>query len=265
MKQHVFQLMEPAEEAGWSGKLVEFGLIGLVLANVLAVVLETVPDIGPPNAEFFERLEDVSLVVFAIEYVVRLWSCTCMTAYQRPILGRLRFAVQPMSLVDLLAISPLFLYGLDIDLRALRTVRMIRLLRLLKLARYFEGLAVLGRVLREKGPELLSMLFVMFLVLVVASTFMYRLENGVNPAFSSIPAAMWWGVATLTTIGYGDIVPVTPGGKVFGAFIAVLGIGMFAIPAGLLGSAFAHELNERRDARRRQQEQLRQNSGNRSN
>jgi len=261
MKQQVYQLLEPNEEAGLSGKLVELGLIGLVLANVLAVVLETVPDIGPPNAVFFERLEDVSLVVFTLEYVLRLWSCTHLSEYQHPVLGRLRFALHPMILVDLLAISPLFLYGLDFDMRALRALRMIRLLRLLKLARYFEGLSVLGRVMREKGPELLSMLFVMFLVLVVASTFMYRLESGVNPAFSSIPAAMWWGVATLTTIGYGDIVPVTPGGKIFGAFIAVLGIGMFAIPAGLLGSAFAHELNERRDARRRQQEQQRPGHG----
>lgn len=255
MKQKVFQLLEPAEEAGWTGKLVEFGLIGLVLANVLGVVLETVPEIGTSNAAFLEHLEEVSLLVFTVEYLLRLWSCTCMTAYRQPIRGRLRFAVQPMSLIDLMAISPLLLYGFDIDLRALRAVRMIRLLRLLKLARYFDGLYVLGRVVKEKGPELVSILFVMFLVLVVASTFMYRLENGVNPAFSSIPAAMWWGVATLTTIGYGDIVPVTPGGKIFGAFIAVLGIGMFAIPAGLLGSAFAHELNERRDAKRRQHEQ----------
>lgn len=255
MKRQVFQLLEPAEEAGITGKLVEFGLIGLVLANVLAVILETVPEVGPPNAEFFEWLEDISLVVFSVEYLLRLWSCTCMTAFQRPVVGRLRFAVQPMILVDLVAISPMFLYGLDFDMRALRTLRLVRLLRLLKLARYFDGLAVLGRVMREKGPELLSMLFVMFLVLVLASTFMFRLENGVNPAFSSIPAAMWWGVATLTTIGYGDIVPVTPGGKIFGACIAVLGIGMFAIPAGLLGSAFAHELNEQRDARRRKQEQ----------
>lgn len=255
MKRQVFQLLEPAEEAGWSGKLVEFGLIGLVLANVLAVVLETVPSIGPPNAEFFDLLEDTSLVVFTVEYLLRLWSCTCMTAFQRPVVGRLRFAVQPMSIVDLVAISPMLLYGLDFDMRALRTFRLVRLMRLLKLARYFDGLSVLGRVMKEKGPELLSMLFVMFLVLVLASTFMYRLENDVNPAFSSIPAAMWWGVATLTTIGYGDIVPITPGGKIFGAFIAVLGIGMFAIPAGLLGSAFAHELNERRDARKRQQGQ----------
>jgi voltage-gated potassium channel len=135
----------------------------------------------------------------------------------------------------------------SVDLRTLRAIRLIRLLRVLKIARYSESLQLLGRVLLSRRSELFITLVAVTVLLVVSSTLMYYAERDAQPEqFSSIPAAMWWGVETLTTIGYGDILPVTVTGKIINSFIALLGIGLFALPAGILGSGFVEELQRRR-------------------
>jgi len=152
-----------------------------------------------------------------------------------------------MALVDLLAILPFYLpMLLPIDLRFLRALRLMRLFRLLKMGRYVKSLRLMRHVLARRKEELLITLFSVLLLLVLSSSLMYFIEREAQPdKFASIPAAMWWGIATLTTIGYGDMYPVTALGKILGGFIALLGIGLFALPAGILASGFAAEIQQR--------------------
>lgn len=249
VRRRVFHLLGVAAEDDWPSRLVDLLLVLLIMANVAAVVLESVPQIQAAAGPAFAAFESVSLAVFTAEYLMRVWSCREDPRFAEPVAGRVRFALQPLMLIDLLAVLPGLLALGAIDLRMLRALRLLRLLRLLKLTRYSTSLAVFGRVLRSKAPELLSTLFVMLLLLVMASSLMYLLENEANPAFDSIPTAMWWGIATFTTVGYGDITPITAGGRLLGGAVAILGIAMFAIPAGLLGAAFGEELQQRRRGR----------------
>jgi voltage-gated potassium channel len=147
-------------------------------------------------------------------------------------------------IIDLIAILPFYLpLLLPFDLRVIRAFRLFRLLRVLKLSRYSESMRVLGNVILSKKEELFICIFTGLVLLIVSSSVMYFIESEAQPEkFSNIPEAMWWGVATLTTVGYGDIYPVTPLGRIIGAMVSILGIGMFALPAGILASGFAEEI-----------------------
>ena len=173
--------------------------------------------------------------------------------YKDPVRGRLRFLVTPMALVDLMAVLPFYLPFLFPDMRFMRAMRLFRLFRVLKLARYSESLQTFVDVLRLKKEELLLMLFAIMILLVISSSLMYEAENAAQPeAFSSIPAAMWWGIVTLATVGYGDVFPVTPWGKFIGSVVVLLGIGLFALPTGVLASGFAEVLAKRKEERKMQ-------------
>jgi voltage-gated potassium channel len=223
-------------------------LVVLICLNVAAVVLESVEEIHAAARALFHWFEVFSVSIFTLEYALRLWSCTAGDERRSPLRGRLRFATRPLLIVDLLAILPFYLPLLaGLDLRTLRAVRLMRLLRLFKIARYSESLRIIGSVLHRKRQELAVTVFSVFVLLVVASSLIYAVEREAQAdKFGSIPAAMWWGVTTLTTVGYGDVYPVTPVGKLLGAIIAILGIGVFALPTGILGAGFIEELQRRR-------------------
>jgi voltage-gated potassium channel len=225
-------------------------LASLILLNVTAVVLETVESLAKRWQRELDLFDGVSIIIFTIEYALRLWSCTADARYTRPIRGRVAFALKPMAIIDLLAIAPYYLSAFfALDLRVLRALRLYRMVRVFKLGRYSESLRILGCVLVAKRGELASTLFALILLLVVTSSLMYFAEHETQPQqFSSIPAAMWWGVATLTTVGYGDLCPQTIPGKLLGSIVAILGIGLFALPAGILGSGFVAHLQQRRKA-----------------
>lgn len=231
------------------GAFVRWFLAALIVVNVAAVVLETVPRLSASYAAVFYLLEVGSLTVFSAEYLLRGWAAGEHDRY-RGLLGRLRWALTPGAIIDLLAIAPaLFLT----DLRLVRILRLSRLVRVAKLGRYSLALRTLRRVLVARSPDVLSLSFVLLILLVLSSSLMYLLERDAQPeTFSSIPATMWWGIVTLTTIGYGDMAPVTVGGKLLGSFVAILGLGMFALPAGLLGGAFVEELGKARRLNREQ-------------
>ena len=251
MKERVHHLLAVSTDGDPHSRAVDLGILGLIFLNILALTLETVEPVYSRSPAAFHWFERISLVIFSIEYVLRMWSCTADPRYPRPILGRLRFFATPLALIDLLAILPLYLPLLGIDMRFIRIVRMLRFFRLAKLFRYSSALRLLGRVILGKRGELTSIFFVLLTMLVISSSLMYFAEHDDQPdKFSSIPQTMWWGVITLTTVGYGDYYPVTAMGKVIAACIAVLGIGMFALPAGLLGAGFVDELQERDGAER---------------
>jgi len=248
LKRRVYEIVEAHSGADRAGNIFKLGIMGLIVLSTISVVLETVPFLAQRYGVFFGWFERFSVAVFTAEYLARLWSCTADPALAHPVGGRLRMAARPLTLVDLAAILPFYMpFLFAVDLRFIRSLRLLRLARLLKLGRYSDSLQVLGRVFRNKKEELLITMFLAGILLVIVSSLMFFIENEVQPdKFSSIPAAMWWGIATLTTIGYGDIFPVTLAGKVLGSLSALIGIGMFALPAGILGSAFVEELNKRR-------------------
>ncbi|MDO7876031.1 ion transporter [Hymenobacter sp. ASUV-10] len=227
-------------------RVTDWGLIGLVLLNAGAVVLESVKSWDRRYHPVFASIELVSVFIFTLEYVLRVWSSAEDRRYRRPWLGRLRFVLSPLALIDLLSILPFYLsFGL-FDLRILRVVR---LFRVLKVARYVRALHVIGKVIRRKRAELLVTLGVLGLMLLMVSSLMYTIESEAQPdKFGSIPDTMWWGVATLTTVGYGDVFPITPAGKLLSSVIAVLGLGLFAIPTGILASGFSEQLHEQHAA-----------------
>jgi len=218
----------------------------LILFNLAAAILETVPALLARYGWFFERFEVASVTVFTVEYFVRVWSCTADPRFAHPITGRLRFMGSRLMLLDLLSILPFFVATGFLDLRLLRLFRLARFLRVLKLGRYSESIRTLGRVLRAKRSELGVAASAALMLLLIASTLMYFAENGHQPkVFSSIPAAMWWAVVTLTTVGYGDVYPMTPVGRILASLLAFSAIGLFALPAGILASGFSEEMRKR--------------------
>jgi voltage-gated potassium channel len=245
-------------------RVIDWTLIGLVLLNTATVVLDSVKEIDVHYHPLFAGIELVSIYVFTLEYVLRVWSCVEDRRYSQPWWGRLRFIFSPLAIIDLLAVLPFYL---SMGLLDLRFLRLVRLLRLLKVTRYVRALHVIGQVVRRKRAELLVTLGMIGLILLLVSSVMYSIESEAQPdKFGSIPDTMWWGVATLTTVGYGDVYAITPAGKVFSSIIAVLGLGLFAIPTGILASGFNEQLQERRgetdvcsgcDELRREVEQLR--------
>ncbi len=248
LKKKIYKLLEPASAGDLSSKAFDIFLIIVIFFNVLAVILESVESIGVPYAVLFQLLSIFSMGFFSIEYISRLWTCTENKKFEKPVTGRLRYALTPLALIDLIVLAPFFLpIFFQMDLRILRVLRLLRLFTLFKLSRYSSSLQLIRTVIREKKEELVVTFAVIMILLVLASGIIYFLENEKQPgAFSSIPAAMWWGVATMTTVGYGDMYPVTALGKFFGGFVAILGLGTFSLPAGIIAYGFIEEIQKKR-------------------
>jgi voltage-gated potassium channel len=238
IKSRLFEVMETAKPGDLPSRFFSIFMTVLILLNVIAVILETVEGLFLDYRYYFRIFEVVSVAIFTIEYLMRLLTCTTDARYKGQILGRLHYALTPLALVDLLAIFPFYLpVIIPFDLRFIRILRFIRLARILKVGRYFDSMKMMGSVVKSKKEELIVSIAMVIILLIIASGLMYFIENEAQPkAFANIPAAMWWGVATLTTVGYGDMYPITTAGKLLGAIIALLGIGIFALPAGILAS-----------------------------
>jgi voltage-gated potassium channel len=248
-KKRVYEIIEVAQDDDSASRTFDSFMMVLICLNIAVVIIETLKSIKTGHIVWFSIFDITSTLIFTIEYIVRLWACTADPRYAHPIKGRIRYALTPLALIDLIAILTFYLpLLLPVDLRVVRAFRLFRLLRVLKLSRYSESIQVLGNVVRSKKEELFICMFTGMILLVVASSTMYLVENEAQPdAFASIPKAMWWGVTTLTTVGYGDVYPVTPVGRLVGAIVSILGIGMFALPAGILASGFAEEIRRTHD------------------
>ncbi len=247
MKTRIHQLLAVSKKRGDAGWYFDLFIISLIILNVLAIVLESVQSVRTTFQAQFEAFEVFSVAIFTIEYLLRVWTANLNPHYHKPIIGNLKYAMTPLAIIDLLAFLPFYLASLGLDLRILRVLRIFRIFRLFKIVRYVKALSLINRVFRKKKEELIiSLVFTAFLLL-FASTLMYYVEHDTQPDnFSSIPRTMWWGIATLTTVGYGDIYPVTPLGQVLGGIIAIIGIGLFALPTGILASGFSEELSRRK-------------------
>ncbi len=247
MKKKVHEVLSVSKEKRTLSWYIDVSIMSLIVVNVLVTITETVQPIYEAYQAWFDTFELVSVIIFTLEYVLRVWTADLDPRYQKPFFGRLKYMFSPMALIDLLAILPFYLPFLGVDLRHLRVLRALRIFRLFKIVRYVQAILFIKNVFQNKREELtVSLIFTLFLLLIV-STVMYYVEHLAQPeAFASIPQTMWWGIATLTTVGYGDIYPITPLGKLLGGVIAIIGIGLFALPAGILASGFSEELERRK-------------------
>lgn len=246
LKKQVYLLLDPGDGGTVWDRVVNSIIVTMILLNLLAVCLETVEGFYREYGTWFRNFELFSVILFSIEYLLRVWSCTSMRKYRHPVQGRLRFVSSPGMLVDLIAIVPFYLPLGKLDLHSLRSLRMIRFVRFFKLARFLNASRVIRRVFASKKNELMISMLMVLTLIILAASLMYFIEHDAQPdKFSSIPDTMWWSVATLTTVGYGDVYPVTAVGKTLTACISILGIGMFALPAGILASGFSEEFKKK--------------------
>ena len=244
VRRRTYEVLEKAGEGDRLSQAVDIVIIAVILANMGAVVLESFEGLYERYAGWFAALELVSVALFTVELALRLWTCDLLRPGRTWPVAVMRFLVSPVGLIDLLAIVPFYLPLLiPVDLRVVRILRLVRFLRLLKLTRYTRSVTAIAAVVRERRHELMVAVFLTSLLLMVASTLMYYMESKVQPdAFPNIIASLWWAVATLTTIGYGDVFPVTGLGRLLSGIIAVLGIGLVALPTAIISSGFVEAL-----------------------
>ncbi|WP_319468472.1 ion transporter [uncultured Pseudodesulfovibrio sp.] len=252
IKKKLYLLLEDQSNIEPRARWVRAFLVVLILLSVTTVIIETMEDISIAYRHIFRGFEYFFVAIFTVEYIARLWVCNHGCDKHSGILGYVKHALNPFMLVDLLAILPFYLpYFLPNDLIFLRAIRLMRLLRVLKLGRYSDAVQVFSSVVKLKKEQLAVAGFGLGILLIIASSLMYYFEREAQPAiFSSIPHAMWWAIITLTTVGYGDAYPITAMGRFLASFLALLGIAMFALPAGIMSAGFV-EYGERKRNRKR--------------
>ena len=238
-RKRVWTLLEPASDKDTISKITDIFLVSLIFFNILMVILETVESLYLNYKTFFRNFELFSVTIFSIEYVGHLWSCVENKSKSETITkARIKYIFSFSALIDAIAILPSLLAFLfpTVDLRF---VRALRIFRLLKFSRYSSSINTLLVVLWDQRKSFGAAFFILFIILIISSSGMYLVEKDIQPdKFGSIPQSMWWSIVTLTTVGYGDVYPVTSMGKFFGSIIIILGIGTVALPSGILASAF---------------------------
>lgn len=240
IRRRTWQVLEMDTDGDDTSRTIDLMIMSLVFGNVVAVTLESVPAIESAYRDLFIAFEKVSVAAFSLEFVTRLWSVADAPGSRAPHWRkRLDYLRSPMAIVDLLAIAPFYLaHFIALDLRFLRV---LRLLRIVKLTRYSSALRRLRDVVQLQRSGLAASGFVMSVAIVLSASLIYVVEHEAQPeAFGSIPAAMWWAVCTLTTVGYGDVTPITPIGKFLASGIQLIGIAMVALPTSLFAAGFAH-------------------------
>jgi len=248
-RQKVHALVWPGEYGGKLHTYIDLFLVVWVVVSVAAVVLESVESIHFLLNVEFVILDTIAVTIFTVEYLLRVYSAVEEPRFRHHILGRFDYARSPQAVIDFLAIVPFFLEALLHHLFDLRFLRIFRLMRLLKLTRYTGATNTLAVVIKREWPIMGGAAFVMLLLVVLTASLGFIFEHEAQPdKFENIPQAIYWAVITLASVGYGDISPVTPMGRFLTIILALLGIGIFAIPAALLSSAFSDQLRREREA-----------------
>ena len=249
MRTRIYNILEMTDPQDFLSRAFSLFIVTLISLNVLCIVLESIPELDLLYRTQFFAIEIVSTVIFALEYSLRLWSCIeSETEKKAPLKSRIKYALSPLAIVDLLAFLPSILQVIfpGIDLRFLRV---LRLLRVFKLTRYFTSFELLLNVLHEERKNLAGIFFLLLVILTLAASALYLVERDMQPdKFGSIPQAMWWAIAALTTVGYGDVYPLSPTGKILGSLVTIVGIGMVALPSGILASAFSEQMRRKRES-----------------
>ena len=247
-QKRIFEIIEKGEAEDRASRLCDLFLFGLIILNLVAVCLETVGSLYTQYKAVFSIIEFVSVTIFSIEYVLRIWSCAASSEgkHSGASAKRIAYIFSFTGIIDLLAILPsiipLFFGGVD-----LRWLRILRLMRLLKFSHYSSALEDLISAVRHESRSFVATLYLLVLALLISSALIYVAEHDVQPEhFGSIPQSMWWTVVTLTTVGYGDIVPFTVAGKLIATLTALMGVCVVALLTGIVATGFTHQVAMRR-------------------
>lgn len=260
LRKRLYTQMEPTARDKTGLSPFNLFIVILVLLSFLALALETEPTMGADWMRAIDVFNVAIIIIFALEYLLRLWVAGENPRY-RGFRGRLRYICSSYALADLVAFLPELLWLLfapdDASAQIVMVLRVLRLARLAKISRFIPAFDVLGATLSRAGQQLFTTLAMAMALVYISAVLLYFVE-GVGGEqqenFASIPRAIWWAIATLTTVGYGDVYPVTPLGRFFASVIAIAGIGMVALPAGVFASAFSDEIRERENAKQERRE-----------
>ena len=248
LRQKVYALVNETPDSGKLHEIFEFIIVIWVLISVASVILESVDSINYYFHVEFIIIDTIAVAIFSTEFLMRIYSCTEDPKYQHWLAGRINFSRQFSSLIDIVAIAPFFLESLLDHLFDLRFLRVFRLMRLFKLGRHSAATKSLFYVIQREWPVMKAAIFIMLMLVMLAACLGYLFEHEAQPdKFENIPQSIYWAVITLASVGYGDISPVTPAGRTITIILALLGIGIFAIPAAILASAFSDQLRIERE------------------
>lgn len=245
IKRRAFEVVDVAEDGDRISKILDLIIMILILINVISVIVATFP-ISEAVQEIFDYIEIVSVIIFTVEYILRMWTSEYLYPNLSPLKARLRYCVSFMAIIDLFAILPFYLpFIIPVDLRVLRILRVVRLIRIFKFHRYTSALSTIGQVFKDKASLIISSMIVVVFLLLIASVLMYDIENEAQPdKFENAFSGLWWAFVTLTTVGYGDIYPITTLGKFLGMIISLLGIGLVAVPTGIISAGFIEQVDK---------------------
>lgn len=243
IQQRIFEIIEKGKKGDVSSVIFDTFIMILITLNVASVFIESF-NISEKFNNGLKYFEICSIAIFTIEYLLRVWTAPCLYPEKTNLQARLKYIFSFMAIIDLLAILPFYIpFIITIDLRVLRALRLFRLFRILKFNRYTKAMKNVFVVLKLKAVELLSSVFIVIILMLISSALMYSIEGAAQPeAFENAFSGLWWAIATFTTVGYGDIYPITVAGKILGGVVSLLGIGLVAVPTGIISSGFM-ELN----------------------
>ena len=247
IKKRIFEIIETGKKGDKLSIGFDIFIIGLIILSVTSIIIESFNGLSPSLRASLRIFEIVCVMIFTVEYLSRIWTANLKYRDKNYFISLLKYIRSPMAIIDLLAILPFYIpMFIAVDLRFLRILRLTRLLRIFKLDRYTKALSMVGGVIKNKKEELIVTMFMTFLLVLIASSLMYYIENDIQPdAFPNILSSFWWAVATLTTVGYGDVYPLTGWGRVLSGIIAILGIGLVALPTGIISSGFIEEISKK--------------------
>ena len=248
LKTHVFDIVSKDDGDNPASRSFDLLIMSLIVLSIAAIVLESFADLAEKYGAVFRGFEVFTVVVFTVEYLARIWTADLL--YPEKKHPRLAYMLSFMAVMDLLAILPFYLPFISADMRYLRMVRLFRLFRLFrvfKLGRYVDALQTIVKVIRLSLSRLVISMVLCFFVMLFSAIIMYTVENPVQPEqFPNVIASLWWAICTLTTVGYGDVYPITAVGRFFAAIISLVGIGIIAIPTGIIAAGFSSVISEGR-------------------
>lgn len=252
IKRRVFEIIEKAEKGDVLSRIFDIFILALIIVNVLSVFLETFNISESVRAALY-KVEVVSVVIFSLEYILRFWTADLLYENISPLRSRLKYIFSFMALIDLFAILPFYIpLIITVDLRILRMLRLVRLLRAFKANRYTKSLHKILDVIREKSAELISAIFVLFILMLISSVLIYYIESPVQPeVYKNALSGLWWSIAIFTSVWLGDIYPITAAGKILCALMAILGVAIIAVPTGIISSGFVENTDAEDDEKLR--------------
>jgi len=250
LKQRVFDIVNERDEGGKPDTFFDFFIIILIILNTILIFVETYPEIYGQYKGYLDLIEQITIIVFTAEYLLRIWTCTCYPEYHRPVLGRLRYACSITMLIDFFAVFPFYLtFIMPLSIEIVHFLRLFRLFRVMKLLRYYGSIDVIYRVIKRDSQYLFSIVVILFVFLLFSSYLIFIFESEAQPdKIEDFDDAFWWAIETTSTVGYGDVVPVTEMGKFFSFLIILIGIGLIALPTGIIASGFLEEMRASNDA-----------------